>query len=396
MQKTASFKTFLLALLIGLGGALAGAFSPVLLVPAAAATVFLGVRYGRSYAAVPFAFTLLAIFLAHIGDNIIMYALWCSYAFFCVFCYKAFVMRAPYRITALVLAAAALIALYLGIGLPSLLAGKAPYDGILDGLRLIDEYYRASGYLLEDIAALRDTIPNTFYGILIMLAEAAAFGTVILAYKFSKAAKAELRPMARFREWQLPPSLKLGIIVFAAAIIIMYAAKFNGAPVVLYAVLYMLLPLLVAMGIATALYLASRGRDRIPVFVRIFVIMAAVISPYMLAIFGAIDLFAGIRRKLIRTDRLIKEAFEKAKRENSSVVTVDFGDGNGPQIIARRKDSAFFDYRIDDDEAESGNGAGSAEDPAQTGDNAPNAENGPAPNGSDATNTDENPDGGEE
>lgn len=393
MEKTLTFKSFIIALGIGLFGAFAGAYSTVLLIPAAAGAVYLGVRHGIFHAAAAALFTMLGIFFAHLGNDITMYALWGAYSFSVIFTVAAFRLRLPYRMIALVLAAAALIALYVGFGLPSLLAGKAPFEGILERLRYFDEYYRSMGYVIEDIAELRESIPTTFYGMLVLLAEAAAFFTVVLSRLFCKLSNADIRPMARFREWQLPSSLKLGIPVFAAAIIVLYAVKSNAAPVVLYTVLLMLMPMLAAAGMGTAMYIASRGRSTVSMPVRLFVILAAVMSPYFMAFFvGKIDLYAGIRRRLIRTDRLIREAFEKANREKSNTVVVDFGDGNGPQIIARRKDSAFFDHVLEDKD-EDGSDAQSG---SEGGDEAKPNEEKSGDNAEKPTDNDKNTHGGEE
>lgn len=391
MEKTATFKSFIIALAIGLFGAFAGAYSITLLILAAAGTVYLGVRHGIFHAAAAALFTMLGIFFAHLGNDITMYSIWGAYSFSVIFTITAFRLKLPYRTVTAVLAVAALIALYVGFGLPSLLEGKAPFEGILERLRYFDEYYRSMGYVIEDIAELRESIPTTFYGMLVLFAEAAAFFTVILSRLFCKLSNADIRPMARFREWQLPSSLKLGIPVFAAALIVLYAAKSNAAPVALYTVLSMLLPMLAAAGIATAMYLASRGRSTVSLPVKLFVILAAVMSPYFMALLGAIDLYAGIRRRLIRNDRLIREAFEKASREKSNTVVVDFGDGNGPQIIARRKDSAFFDHVLDDeDEA-----ASDAQSGSDGGETKPNEERSGETAGK-PTDTDENTHGGEE
>ncbi len=393
MEKSASFKNFIIALLIGLGGAFAGAFSPVLLIAAAAGMTFLYVCLGKSYAFIAAFFTLLGIFFGHLGNDVTMYALWGAFSFFAMFTALGFARRVPYRFIAFALAAAGLIALYLGIGLPSLILGKAPYEGILDMLRSLNEYYSAAGYASEGLNEIIEALPTMFYGMLVLFAEAAAFFTVTLAHLFCSLAKADIRPMARFREWQLPFGLRIGIPVFAAAIIIMYAAGFGAAPVVLSTVLYMLLPPLAAAGAATVVYVASRGRDAVSLPVRIFVIFAALLSPYFMAIVGAVDLYAGIRRRLIRTDRLIREAFEKANREHSNTVTVDFGDGNGPRIIAVRKTSeAFFDNESDDENGESGeNGENGENAPQNAGDGANNADNSDAAeNGENSESNDNN------
>ena len=81
----------------------------------------------------------------------------------------------------------------------------------------------------------------------------------------------------------------------------------------------------------------------------------ALLMPLFTAVIGVIDLYAGIRRKFIKTDKLIREAFERAEKTRSNTVTVDFGDGRGPQVIAVRKkdhDGAFFDGQSEKTETE--------------------------------------------
>ena len=251
--------------------------------------------------------------------------------------------KLPYRICALVLAVLAFAALYLSLSLPSLLAGKEPYQGILDQIERI-KALDTNGYLTEDLGAVGETVPYAYFGVLILLAEGAALLELLIARRLCLWCKAELRPMANFREWQLPNSLKIGLPVLAGGIILLYIVKFGGAQTVLFTALYMLLPLLIAAGAACLVYLFSRrGKS---VFFTILVIFSVVLMPYFAALIGTADLYFGIRRRLILADKLIREAFEKAERNNSNTVTVDFNDGRGPQVIAvrrKRTADAFFD-----------------------------------------------------
>ena len=85
-------------------------------------------------------------------------------------------------------------------------------------------------------------------------------------------------------------------------------------------------------------------------FMKAFAFVALFVAPFFTALIGVFDLYAGLRRRMLKVDRLVKEAFEKAEKEKRNTVTVDFGDGRGPQVIAVRKkriEAAFFDAASD-------------------------------------------------
>ena len=125
----------------------------------------------------------------------------------------------------------------------------------------------------------------------------------------------------------------------------MFIARFAGASTMLYTVAYMLLPLFGATGLGCMLFVAERrGKG----FLTVIAILMTVMAPFFTALLGVFDLYSGLRKRMQRMDRLVKEAFERAEKENRNTVTVDFGDGRGPQVIAVRKnrvDDAFFDDR---------------------------------------------------
>ena len=357
-----SFKRFIFALLIGLAGAVAGAFLPGMLVAAVALVAYIGVCWGYSYAAIALVFTAGGAVLGNLSEPVSMAALGALSVGASVFLIAGLKRKWPYRSIVFVLALASLAAMYLSIGLPQVIAGKEPYAGVVESLKSFGELYGDSAVLREEIAGMADTVPLVFYGILINFAEAAAFFTVIFAKLLCTAGKAELRPMARFREWQLPSSLKIGLPVLAVGIVIMFIARFAGASTMLYTVAYMLLPLFGATGLGCMLFVAERrGKG----FLTVIAILMTVMAPFFTALLGVFDLYSGLRKRMQRMDRLVKEAFERAEKENRNTVTVDFGDGRGPQVIAVRKnrvDDAFFDDRSGEEqeknEPENGNDEG--------------------------------------
>ena len=343
MKERFDFKKFIFALLIGAGCALTANLGALFLIPAVAVVSFIGVCWGMSYCAVAAVLMVGGVAAAYSSELWSMIAVGLAAALSAAFLTASLRKKLPYRICALVLAVLAFAALYLSLSLPSLLAGKEPYQGILDQIERI-KALDTNGYLTEDLGAVGETVPYAYFGVLILLAEGAALLELLIARRLCLWCKAELRPMANFREWQLPNSLKIGLPVLAGGIILLYIVKFGGAQTVLFTALYMLLPLLIAAGAACLVYLFSRrGKS---VFFTILVIFSVVLMPYFAALIGMADLYFGIRRRLILADKLIREAFEKAERNNSNTVTVDFNDGRGPQVIAvrrKRTADAFFD-----------------------------------------------------
>ena len=65
-----SFKRFIFALLIGLGGAVAGAFLPGMLVAAVALVAYIGVCWGYSYAAIALVFTAGGAVLGNLSEPV--------------------------------------------------------------------------------------------------------------------------------------------------------------------------------------------------------------------------------------------------------------------------------------------------------------------------------------
>jgi hypothetical protein len=350
MKENASFKRFALAALIGLAGAAAGLLTPML-IPAVALIAFIGVCWGPSYFAIAIAFTLCGVACGNSSGPIPLISMTASVAAAASLLTFGLRKKLPYRYITLGLAALCFAGLYCSIGLGNVLAGKAPYKTLVDNLAAYADTYRKAGTsgaaeLIETIGMLSDTIPVVFYGMLIMISEGATLATVLLARQFCKLG-GDLRPMARFREWQLPQSLKIGLPVLAGGVIVLLIAKVDFAQPVLYTVLYMLLPIFAAAGLGCLLFVGERRNNG---FMKVIAFLMLFIAPFFTSIIGVFDLYSGLRRRMLKIDRLVKEAFERAEKEQRNTVTVDFGDGRGPQIIAvRRKriEEAFFDSASD-------------------------------------------------
>ena len=329
----------LLALAAGVLSVLGGAFMPPLLIPAAAAIGFIGNAYGTLYCGIALAVSLGGI-AALLSSNVLT-----------MLCIAGFVLlssvtlgiglrkRLPYRLLAVLVAFFALAALYLDTALPSLLAGKEPFSGMVELFYQLEDAYKQAGLDISSLQLSTEVLPEVFYGVLIALAEGVGFLTVVLAKWFSTKAKADVRPMAPFVRWQLPSSLRIGMPMIAAAIILMFILNYGGAETVMNTAFGLFMPLFAATGIASFIYIFSRNRPNQSVspFAVVLMIFVICFSPFLLAGFGLVELYTGFRLKMMRVDDKIRAAFEKAEREGSSVVSVDLDDGQGPRIIAVRK-----------------------------------------------------------
>lgn len=92
--------------------------------------------------------------------------------------------------------------LYLDTALPSLLAGKEPFAGMVELFYQLEDAYKQAGLDISSLQLSTEVLPEVFYGVLIALAEGVGFLTVVLAKWFSTKAKADVRPMAPFVRWR--------------------------------------------------------------------------------------------------------------------------------------------------------------------------------------------------
>ena len=182
----------LFALAAGVLSVLGGAFMPPLLIPAAAAIGFIGNAYGTLYCGIALAVSLGGI-AALLSSNVLT-----------MLCIAGFVLlssvtlgiglrkRLPYRLLAVLVAFFALAALYLDTALPSLLAGKEPFAGMVELFYQLEDAYKQAGLDISSLQLSTEVLPEVFYGVLIALAEGVGFLTVVLAKWFSTKAKADV------------------------------------------------------------------------------------------------------------------------------------------------------------------------------------------------------------
>lgn len=119
--------------------------------------------------------------------------------------------------------------------------------------------------------------------------------------------------MAPFVRWQLPSSLRIGMPMIAAAIILMFILNYGGAETVMNTAFGLFMPLFAATGIASFIYIFSRNRrnQSVSPFAVVLMIFVICFSPFLLAGFGLVELYTGFRLKMMRVDDKIRAAFEK-------------------------------------------------------------------------------------
>lgn len=319
-----------------------------------------GIAWGVSYAAIGAIPCAIALAVNNINYPAhLVYAL-AGFALLLAVLIICFRKRVAYRYIAMALAALAFIALYLYYCLPSVLAGEAPYAGLRGYFMYLDEYYKLYEPGFEtNFALYAENLDTILYATFFIISELAGFLAVVICKTFCRLFGADVKPMAKFAEWEITKSLRIGIPVLTVGCIVLYAANYYLADVVAFSVAGLIFPLLFVEGFSYIGFmftsaLANTQRKRSKTLVYAVEIFMAMLLPSIFICFGLVELYAKRRPKLRKMNDRIREAFEKAEREKSDVVTVDFGDGRGPQIIATRKrdEDIFFDTGEEAEEAD--------------------------------------------
>lgn len=343
----------MIILLIGAAAAAASFCAPLFMVVVTAAIGFVGTAWGVGYGAIALAVSVGAILPFFTFDPLFFGSTAGMVALGSAALMLGMRKKLPYRTITIVLAVIALIGVYVQTCLPSLLVGKAPYSGTVEMLHELEQYYSELGMPGMDLDMLAAELPEVFYGYLIFAAEGLAFFTLIICKKFCTLGKCDVRGMDKFMNWQIPFSLKFGLPLLAACCLILHLANYRGAETLMYTLIGLLFPLLWTEGAASMLFIIGNNRNKTKkTLFYILLIALFIFSPYTPALMGVVELYLGFGRKVRRYNEKMRAAFEKADREGSSTVVVDFDDGRGPQIVAvrKRKDEGVFfdDDRIDD------------------------------------------------
>lgn len=365
MNNCVSFKKLLISLLLAALICFAGFFAPGDFFWGMILVAFLYLSWGSSYALVA-SFLLVASLVAAWLCNVITGGV----VLLCVFILGTLILiggikrRIAYRKIACAFALIIAAAIYLSICLPYVLEGQSAYAGVSEYLRTLDEFVNTYlgdtesyyGYLAEYIDVL-------LYPIIIIISEALAFLAVFVTAKLSLKAKADIHQMAKFADFELPSSLKIGIPVLAGTCLVLELVGFYATDVVICTVVALIAPLILVQGISTASFVFTSGyrpmraKPRVSKnFVTILLVISAMFLPMLFITLGIYELYARRRPKMRKINLLISDAFEDAVKNDKDIVKVDFGDGRGPQIIAIRKrrndDGVFFDGKTEKSEGD--------------------------------------------
>lgn len=358
MTKENTFQKFLFSLLIGAAVVLTGVQEPTMFYFGAAVIGFIGLAWGISCAFVAAGPCILGIVLANAGN--LLYTI-CSLAlllYTAVILIVGFKKRMPYRTIAVLLALVLIVTIYIVLCVPSIVRGEAPYAGVKDYFIELDELLKSAfGVEETSIALYAENIDVMLYPMIIIVSEMLAFFAVIICKKLCTWAKADVRPMAKLANWEIPSSLRIGIPVLAVSCLIIYLAGYRGIEEIIASVTGIIAPILFIEGVASTVFLFNGPSMAVPSakkkktgLIIAAVILLAAFIPAAFILMGVIELYARRRPKLRILNEKVRKAFEYAEKNNLDVVQVDLDDGRGLRIIATRKhkvgDEAFFDDDI--------------------------------------------------
>lgn len=358
MTKENTFQKFLFSLLIGAGVVLLGIQEPTVFYLGAAVIGFIGISWGISCAFVAAGPCVLGLVLANAGNLLYIVCSLVLLLFTAVILIVGLKKRMPYRTVAALLALVLIITLYIVLCVPSILRGEAPYAGVKDYFIELDELLKSAFGIEEtSIAIYAENIDVMLYPMIIIISEMLAFLAVLICKKLCTWAKADVRPMAKLADWEIPSSLRIGIPVLAGGCLIIYLTGYRGIEGIIASVVGLIAPILFIEGIAATVFLFTGSSMSVPSakkkktgLIVAAVILFAVFIPMAFILMGAIELYSKRRPKLRILNEKVRRAFEYAEKNNLDVVQVDLGDGKGLRIIATRKqkvgDEAFFDDDI--------------------------------------------------
>lgn len=363
MNNGVSFKKLLISLLLAALICFAGFFAPEDFFWGMILVAFLYVSWGNIYAIIA-SFVLIASLVAAWLCNVIT----AGAVYLAVFIIGSGILigglkhRIPYRKLACAIALVIAVSIYSWICLPYVLDGQSAYAGVSEYLTILDEFINTyMGYSDSYYSYLAEYIDVLLYSIIVIVSEALAFIAVFVTAKLSLKAKADIRKMAKFADFELPSSLKIGIPILAGTCLVLELIGFYATDVVTCTVAALIAPLLLVQGISTAAFVLTSGykpmraKPRISKnVITVLLVISAMFLPMLFITLGIFELYARRRPKMRKINLLISNAFEDAVKNDKDVVKVDFGDGRGPQIIAIRKrrndDEVFFDGRSENAE----------------------------------------------
>lgn len=305
-----TFKRIVFALLIGFSSVLGVYALPVLLVlPAFIA--FVAVAWGYAGLASALVGVCAGLYLGYGADIAAVYdaALVILPSAVLVFIFKG---KRPYRTGAAGTAAAFGLGLYALLCLPSMLSGGSPFDAIKSNMaalassavQLINSLPQAEsamGVMLEYVELLPDIAAEVAVMFIVCASMAFGFIDVLTTRALIKKARAELRPMAPMRLWQVSKSFTWGaVVLIIGSFIISYMNIVNAGAIGIAIQFMVMLPYaLVGVCFMEFMNTARKRGAGIRVVGAILALLLLPYSIYALAVLGLIDRMLRIRDRII-------------------------------------------------------------------------------------------------
>lgn len=358
-----SLKRFLIAILLGAVGVVSAIYAPTFLFIVAAGAACIGLSWGGSFLVVSSAVTFAGTIAVNM-ESLYLAAVYAgAFLLSVITLYACFKNKLSYRFTCFAMALISAVVVFMLSSFPEVLEGNAPYAGFQRFFREAADYIKqVQPEQAAQLEQLAESIPTTFYAGMATIAQFLGFISVVVCKKFCTLAKAEVRPMARLMNWQVPYSLKYGMPVIAAGCLVLYLAGYKDIETIIYTAAGLFAPIFLVQGIAMISFLFANGASASETAILhaptdrknqsnacyILPFAMALVVPMFLIVAGVFETYAMRRRKIEKTLAILRKAFIEAAQNNSPVVIADLGDGQGRRVIAVRKkdnDGAFFDGR---------------------------------------------------
>lgn len=359
MTKKNTFEQFLFSLLIGAAVVIIALAEPTAYYFGAVIIGFIGIAWSSSCACIAAAPCIFGIVMTTMGELTYMLSSIALLLLTAIILIVGFKKRIPYRMLAVLLAIVVLVTLYIELCLPDIVRGEAPYASLREYFLTANELLKSEAGISENtyFVDLAENIDVLLYPMFIVISEALAFIGVVMCKKLCTWAKADVRPMAKLVDWEIPSSMRIGVPVFAVGCLIIYLTGYRGIDQIVASIVGLVAPILYIEGIASITFLIASpislnlsAAPRKNGVIYALIILIALLLPLPFVIMGVIELYWQHRPKIRVINEKIRKAVKNAELKHLDVVQVDLDDGRGLRIIATRKrkvgDEAFFDEDI--------------------------------------------------
>lgn len=237
--------------------------------------------------------------------------------------------RVPHRYILLGLAVIGCVGFYLSLTLDSMLAGEAPYAGLV---RVWDEYFvkpfedhapsAAAGYAeaVENLQLVSDAIPKLLMPFSILLAEAFGLVSVLMYRLWCRLLREPVRAMADFPDWRLPSTVLIGCLIMAAGIVLVLVLKLSESTAAALSLGAITVSLLSVQGLAYLNFVLKVSKA--PKVLRVLLWVICIMGfPYITVFLSLIGVREQIqnRRHAIRKYMAETELMSKLEKESDDL-----------------------------------------------------------------------------